>query len=91
MSCFKLNFKREIIAFTLIWAICTFLIYNVFAASPYQGQSIIIFYASLLLSSFYPALFLFAVYLSLLAIIDTIFGFFKKSELPAEKPQEPVV
>jgi hypothetical protein len=90
MSCFKLNFKREIIVFTLIWLACTFMIFNVFTASPYQGQSKIIFYASLISSSFYPSLFLFAAYLSILSIVDSLLGLMKKAAPPEEKPLEEI-
>lgn len=72
-----INFKKEIVVLTLIWAVCSFLIFNVFPASPYQGQSVIIFYASVISSAFYPAIFLFCVYLSLWSIIETLFSVLK--------------
>lgn len=89
MSCSKFNFRREIIVLTLIWAICSILIYNIFPSSPYQGQSVIIFYAGLITTAFWPALFLFLVYLSLWFIIEMIFERIKKQQMPAEQPQEP--
>jgi len=89
MCCTKFNFKREIIVFTLLMFFSAFLIYKVFPSSPYQGQSVIIFYASLINSAFYPAIFLFCVYLSLLSIADTIAGFIKKKNIP-EQPKEEI-
>lgn len=94
MSYSHFNFKKEIIVFVLIWIISTLLIANAFSGNPYQGQSIIIFYASLISSSFYPAVFLFCVYLALWSIVEIIIEKTKKEpaiEIESEnKPEEPV-
>jgi hypothetical protein len=90
MSFNQFNFKKEVIVFVLLWIISTLLIANALSGNQYQGQNVILFYASLITSSFYPALFLFFVYLALWSIVETIIDKTKKAPEQIIEPEEPV-
>lgn len=84
----QFNFKKEVIVLALLWIICAILIYNVFPASPYQGQSVMIFYANVISSSFFPALFFFFIYLALASAIELLMGNAKKQAKGADVTEQ---
>jgi len=75
------NFKKEVIVLAVLWILCCIIMYNIFPASPYQGQSIMIFYYNIVSSSFFPALFLFFVYLAIASIVEALMERAKKNKI----------